>query len=114
VNGKSYIWGHECRIAGGHEWDIWDNQRAKWHATGVPCHPNNNAWNHLVLEAKRTSDDHLLFQSITLNGYTANLNYYESPTPTKWQGITLNYQMDGNVSQQDYSVYLDRLNFSYW
>ena len=114
VNGKSYIWGHECRIAGGHEWDIWDNQGTKWHATGVPCHPNNNAWNHLVLKAKRTSDDHLLFQSITLNGYTANLNYYESPTPTNWHGITLNYQMDGNVSQQDYSFYLDRLNFSYW
>jgi hypothetical protein len=56
----------------------------------------------------------LLFQSITLNGYTANLNYYESPTPTNWHGITLNYQMDGNVSQQDYSVYLDKLNFSYW
>ncbi len=25
VGGRSYIWGHECRIAGGNEWDIWDN-----------------------------------------------------------------------------------------
>ena len=23
-----FIWGHECRIAGGNEWDIWDNQSA--------------------------------------------------------------------------------------
>jgi hypothetical protein len=114
VNGKSYIWGHECRIAGGNEWDIWDNQGAKWHPIGVPCHPNINAWNHLTLQAQRTSDGHLLFQSITLNGKTATLNYYESPTSTSWNGITINYQMDGDSSQQGYSVYLDNLNFSYW
>lgn len=29
VGGQSFIWGHECRIAGGHEWDTWDNQRGK-------------------------------------------------------------------------------------
>ena len=23
VNGKSFIWGHECRIAGGNQWDVW-------------------------------------------------------------------------------------------
>lgn len=114
VKGKSFIWGHECRIAGGHQWDIWDNQGAKWHATGISCQPNNNAWNHLTLKAQRTSDDHLLFESITLNGNTAALNYYESPTSTSWNGITINYQMDGNSSQQGYSVYLDKLNFSYW
>jgi hypothetical protein len=114
VNGKSYIWGHECRIAGGYEWDIWDNQGAKWHPTGVPCHPNNNAWNQVTLKAQRTSDGHLLFQSITLNGNTATLNHYDSPTSTNWNGITINYQMDGNSSQQGYSVYLDKLNFSYW
>ena len=114
VDGKSYIWGHECRIAGGHEWDIWDNQGQKWHATGVACNPNNKAWNHLVIEAQRTSDGHVLFQSITLNGNKATLNYSESPTSTNWYGITINYQMDGNASQQGYSVWLDNLNFNYW
>jgi hypothetical protein len=114
VDGKSYIWGHECRIAGGHEWDIWDNQAQKWHPTGVACNPNNKAWNHLVLEAQRTSDGHVLFQSITLNGNKATLNYLESPTSTNWYGITINYQMDGNAGQQGYSVWLDNLNFNYW
>ncbi|HET7207776.1 MAG TPA: hypothetical protein VFI95_14460 [Terriglobales bacterium] len=114
VNGQSFIWGHECRIAGGNEWDIWDNQGQKWHPTGVSCKPVNNAWNHLTIAAQRTSDGHLLFQTITLNGQTATLNYYESPTSTSWQGITINYQMDGNGTQQPYTVYLDNLNFSYW
>jgi hypothetical protein len=114
VNGQSFIWGHECRIAGGHEWDIWDNQGQKWHPTSVACNPINNSWNHLVIQAQRTSDNHLLFQSITLNGQTATLNYYETPTATNWYGITINYQQDGNYKQQAYSIWVDRLTFTYW
>ena len=114
VNGQSFIWGHECRIAGGNEWDIWDNPGQKWHPTGIPCNPVSNAWNHLVIQAQRTSDNHLLFQSISLNGQVATLNYSESPTPTTWYGITLIYQQDGNYKQQPYSVWLDKLTFTYW
>jgi hypothetical protein len=114
VGGNSYIWGHECRIAGGNEWDIWDNPGQTWHPTGIPCNPVPNAWNHLVLQAQRTSDNHLLFQSITLNGVTSVLNYYEDHTPTTWYGVTINYQQDGNYAQSPYSIWLDNLNFSYW
>jgi hypothetical protein len=114
VNGQSFIWGHECRILGGHEWDIWDNQAQKWHPTGIPCNPVNNAWNHLVIQVKRTSANHLLFQSITLNGHTTTLNYDEAPTATKWYGITINYQQDGDYKQTPYSIWLDNLTFTYW
>jgi hypothetical protein len=113
VGGYSYIWGHECRIAGGNQWDIWDNPGQKWHATGIPCHPLNNAWNHLIIQVQRTSDNHLLFKSITLNGVTSTLNYYESPTPSSWYGVTINYQQDGNYAQTPYSIWLDKLNFTY-
>lgn len=114
VGGYSYIWGHECRIAGGNEWDIWDDPGQTWHSTGVPCNPLANAWNHLTIMAQRTSDNHLLFQSITLNGVTSVLNYYESPTTTTWYGVTVNYQQDGNYEQTPYSVWLDNLSFAYW
>jgi hypothetical protein len=113
VNGKSYIWGHECRIAGGNEWDIWDNPGQTWHPTGIACNPLPNAWNHLVLQVQRTSSNQLLFQSITLNGVTSVLNYYENPTATTWYGVTINYQQDGNYNQTPYSVWLDNLNFTY-
>ena len=113
VNGYSYIWGHECRIAGGNEWDIWDNPGQKWHPTGIPCKPLQNAWNHLVIQVQRTSDNHLLFQSITLNGVTSVLNYYETPTTTTWYGVSINYQQDGNYAQTPYSIWLDKLNFTY-
>ena len=112
--GKGFIWGHECRIAGGHEWDTYDNVHKKWVPTGVPCWPKNNAWNHLVIKAKRTWKNQLLFQSITLNGVTHTLNITRAPGTTSWNGITINYQQDGNSSMKAYAVYLDRVNFTIW
>jgi len=112
TGGLSFIWGHECRIAGGHEWDVYDNTHHKWVPTGVPCSPLSGAWNHLVINVQRTSSNQLLYRSITLNGNTATINHYESPNTTSWNGITINYQLDGNRYGTPYTVYLDKLNFA--
>lgn len=114
-NGLGFTFGHECRIAGGHEWDVWDNANYKWVATGIPCNPNLNAWNHLVITVSRTSDNQLLYRSISLNGQTSTLNWYFPPfnAPGDWWGITINYQQDGNNQQSAYTVYVDKLNFTY-
>lgn len=113
-NGMGFIWGHECRIAGGNQWDIWDNVNAHWVPTGVPCYPKNNAWNHLTLQVQRTSDNRLLYQTITLNGVTNTLNtYYDHGAAPGWYGVTVNYQIDGNAQQSPYTVYLDQLTYSY-
>ena len=112
VNGKSYIWGHECRIDGGHQWDTWSNPGQHWVASGIPCNPVSNSWNHLTINVQRTSDGHLLFHTITLNGNTATLNRYDTPTPTNWYGITVNYQIDSDYNKTPYSVYLDKFTFT--
>jgi len=112
TGGHSFIWGHECRIAGGHEWDVYDNVHKKWVPTGVPCNPTSGAWNHLIISVQRTSANQLLYKSITLNGNVATLNHYESPGATSWNGVTVNYQLDGNVNGTPYTVYLDKLNFT--
>jgi hypothetical protein len=111
-NGKSFIWGHECRVAGGHEWDTWDNPGQHWVPSGFACNPVNG-WNHLVIQVERTSDDQLLFQTITLNDQQNNVNRYDSPTGTNWYGITINYQIDGDYKQDPYTIYIDELNFTY-
>lgn len=109
-----FIWGHECRIAGGHEWDIWDNVTAHWIPTGVACNPIDNSWNHLTIQVQRTSNNQLLYQSVTLNGVTNTLNqYYDPGAAVNWYGVTINYQMDGNNEQSPYTVYLDNLSFTY-
>ncbi|MCU1300823.1 MAG: hypothetical protein JWQ87_1107 [Candidatus Sulfotelmatobacter sp.] len=113
-NGMGFIWGHECRMAGGNQWDIWDNINQHWVPTGISCYPNANAWNHLVLQVQRTSNNELLYQSITLNGVVHTLNqYYNHGSAPGWWGITVNYQEDGNVSQSPFTVYLDEFNFTY-
>lgn len=114
VNNQGFIWGHECRVAGGNEWDIWDNVNAKWVPTGIACNPVSNSWNHLTIQVQRTSNNQLYYQSITLNGKTNNVNQYYNPgSAVGWYGVTINYQEDGNSSQSPYSVYLDQLTFTY-
>jgi hypothetical protein len=110
-----FIWGHECRIAGGNEWDVWDNLNKHWVPTGISCNPTANSWNHLVIQVQRTSSNQLLYQSITLNGVTHTLNQYynHGSAPSGWWGITINFQMDGNNKQTAYTAYLDQLTFSY-
>jgi hypothetical protein len=115
-DGLGLIWGNQCDIGGGRVWDIWDNLNQKWVSTGAGCNPVNNGWNHVTIQVQRESDNWLLFQSITLNGVTSNINqYYEAGSvPNNWWGITVNYQMDGNYQQSSNTTYLDNFTFTYW
>ncbi len=114
LGNMGFIFGHECRLAGGNEWDVWDDQNSAWKPTGIPCYPNNNSWNHLTIKVQRTSNNDLVYQSITLNGVTNNLNWtFGHGSAPNWYGLTINYQMDGNYRQDSYNAYLDNLTFSY-
>jgi hypothetical protein len=114
-NSMGFTWGHQCRIAGGHEFDIWDNVNSKWISTGVPCNPVDNSWNHLTLQVQRTWDNKLQYHSITLNGVTRVLDwYFPAFWVNNWYGVTANYQMDGNYKQAPYSVVVDKFSLMYW
>jgi hypothetical protein len=115
-NSVGMTWGTECRIEGGNEWDIWDNVNAKWVPTGVPCNPLSNGWNHVTLNVQRGPNNTVVYQSITLNGFTANLNKSYAPftVPPSWYGITVNFQMDGDRGQKAFTSYLDNFSFMYW
>jgi hypothetical protein len=115
IPGGGFIWGHECRIKGGHEWDIWDNVNEHWIKTGVPCNPVSGKWNHLVLTVQRTSGNQVLFKSIALNGNVANINHLENnKAKPGWYGVTINYQIDGDNNQTPYAIFLDNFNFTYY
>jgi len=113
MNSTGMFWGTQCNHLGDGDWDYLNNATQKWVSTGVACNLVKG-WNHLTLQVQRESGNSLLYQSITLNGVTSVLNYYEDPTPTTWYGVTINYQQDGNYEQSPYSIWLDNLNFSYW
>jgi hypothetical protein len=115
VDGRSYIFGSQCSYRAGDTWDIWDNVHSKWVSTGVSCGAlQSNTWNHVVLEFERTSDDQLHYIAMTLNGTRHYLNWYYPSTATTWSGVTVNYQMDGNFQQANYSTWVDKMILNYW
>jgi hypothetical protein len=74
--------------------------------------PGERRVEHFVISVQRTLSNQLLYKTISLNGNIATLNNYESPNTTSWNGITINYQLDGNSDGTSYTVYLDKLNFT--
>lgn len=108
-------WGTQCNHLGDGDWDIWNNVEAHWISTGRPC-TMHNGWNHIVLQVQRQSGNVLLYQTITMNGTTYNINTTEKPfgVPSQWYGMTVNFQMDGDYKMHSNSAYLDNFNVTYW
>ena len=67
-----------------------------------------------MVEVERTSNNYLHYISLTMNGNKHYLNWYNSSTATSWKGVTVNYQLDGNYRQQNYSTWVDKMSLSYW
>jgi hypothetical protein len=70
----------------------------------------------VTIQAQRESNNILLYESITVNGVTSEINRIYAPfsIPASWWGVTVNYQMDGNYSQSANTTYLDNLSLTYW
>jgi major membrane immunogen (membrane-anchored lipoprotein) len=114
-NNNGFMFGTQCQIVNGSVWGIWDNVNAKWVSTNAPCKPLSNSWNHLTIVVQRTSSEKLLYKTITLNGVTTTLNAtYDHYSTPGWWGVVVNFQLDGNYKQSAYTVYLDKLNFTYY
>jgi hypothetical protein len=109
-----YLFGVQCQIVNGQVWGLWNPSKNHWEPTNIPCKPVSNTWNHLTVKFERTSSNELLYQTVTLNEATSNINitYPRYYTPG-WYGLVVNFQLDGNYKQQSYSVYVDDLSITY-
>jgi hypothetical protein len=114
MNSVGMTWAHQCNHLGDGDWDI--AVMSGWISTGVPCDLVDKSWNHVTIQAQLESDGSLLFQSITLNGTTAQINrtYQPYTVPASWYGVTVSYQMDGNFEQAPTTTYIDNLSLTYW
>jgi hypothetical protein len=115
MNGVGMFWGTQCAHLGDGQWDVLNNVTQKWTGSGVPC-KFVNGWNHLTLQFQREANNTLLYQSITVNGTTSNINMSFAPfsVSSSWYGITVNYQMDGNSKQESNTTYIKNLDLTYW
>ena len=115
VNHHALVLGTQCNVRAGHHWDIWDNPNKRWVSSGAYCPtPTAYKWHHVIVEVERVSGDKLRYVSITLDGSKHYLNRYYGPRSTSWTGVTLNFQIDGNSHQDDYSVWVNKLTFKYY
>ena len=115
IGGKQYIFGHQCSPKWSKTWDTWNQVTGHWESTGIAC-PVFQAykWNHVQIEVERTSSSQLHYVAITYNGVKNYVNRYRYPTGSSWNGFSIDFQMDGDSAQDDYSAWLDKLNVNYW
>ncbi len=115
IGGKQYIFAHQCSPRWSGTWDTWNQVTGHWESTGIAC-PVFQAykWNHVQIEVERTSGSQLHYVAITYNGVKSYVNRYRNPTGTSWNGFSIDFQMDGDYAQHDYSTWLDKVNVNYW
>jgi len=116
MDGQGMEWGTECNHLDHKVWDIWDNVNVTWVPTNIPCSLNDKGWNHVSFDVSRGANNSLIYNSITVNGVTSQINQTFPPmvVPSSWFGMTVNYQMDGNYNQTKNTTYLDNLEITYW
>lgn len=112
---KKWIFGTQCDYKDHKDWDVWDTANHVWVKTGIPCSPPQAyTWNHLILEFQRTSTGMAKFVAVTLNGKKSYINRSYWPQASSVQELNVAFQMDGNNTQTDYSVWLDKIQLSAW
>jgi hypothetical protein len=112
--GKRFIFGTECDFKHYKVWKVYDPYNRKWRTTSIPCPvPKAYAWHRVTLEFRR-ADGKAKFVAVTINGNKHYFNRAYSPHSTSAREVNVAFQMDGNGSQTDYSVWLDKVTLKYW
>jgi hypothetical protein len=122
--GKGYTYGFTCSVKSGGVWKISapDDSTSSmsemhWESTGISCPaPKAYAWNHVSFEGQRTSDNKVKMISITINGSKHYLNktMYARRCSSSWGGVTSHIQLNGDVKQDDYSLWADKWFVKLW
>lgn len=111
-----YVMGTECSLRTSQQWSVWDGASKHWMPTGVPCtYIEPYKWHHLVEEFERTTDGKVRYISITLDGTKNYINKIWSPQYIgSGNDINVAIQLDGNNVMTDYSLWADKITFTYW
>lgn len=123
-NLRGYTFGFTCSVKSGGVWKISvpnsstsTMSQMYWQSTGIACPaPQAYTWNHVSFEGQRTSDNKVLYVSITINGVKHYLNktVYSRSCPSGWGGVTTHIQLNGDSNQDDYSVWANKWAVTLW
>lgn len=109
-----YNFAAQCDLANQRAWLVW-NPATGWISSGVPCvPPAAESWNHLTWEFERDGSGHSIFKAVTLNGTRSEINISVPDARDSTSGIDVSFQADATRTATPYSVWLDKINLSYW
>jgi len=113
-NVHKFIFGTQCNIKNGAQWDVWGNASGNWLPTGIPCTaPAGFTWHHLTWQFQRTATQ-VIYVSLTYDGVTHYVNRTYPARPNNVSEINVAFQMDGDVNQTAFSTWLDKVSLTYW
>lgn len=113
-NVYKFIFGTQCNIKDGAQWDVWGNASGNWLHTGIPCTaPAAYTWHHLTWQFQRTATQ-VIYVSLTYDGVTHYVNRTYPARPHNVSEINVAFQMDGNNTQTAFSAWLDKVSLTYW
>jgi hypothetical protein len=109
-----FIFGTQCNIKDGAQWDVWGNAAGNWIHTGIPCiAPAAYTWHHLTWQLQRTATQ-VIYVSLTYDGVTHYVNRTYPARTHNVSEINVAFQMDGDSKQTAYSAWLDKVSLTYW
>lgn len=115
--GTRWVFGTECNLDGNGRWDVWDASppNGHWAPSQLGC-PRlaPNTWAHFVWHFERVADQ-VHYVKLTVNGTDYTVDMYQA-TQQNWNSnqLTVAVQLDGNSTQQPYSVFIDNVTLTYW
>ncbi len=115
--GTRWVFGTECNLDGNGRWDVWDASppNGHWVPSNLGC-PRlaPNTWAHFVWHFERVADK-VHYVKLTVNGTDYSVDMYQQ-SQANWPQNQLNVavQLDGDATQQPYSVFVDKLTLTYW
>ena len=115
ANGSRYNFATQFDLAAGGLWRVWDPIGNGWVSSSVSSPPPAaNTWNHLIWEFERDSAGHTIFTAVTLNGKRSLVNLSMGHTGDSSSGVDVAFQADANLTPVLYSVWLDKINLTFW
>ena len=115
AGGSHYDFSTQCDLVGTRTWRVWDPIKGAWAGSSAPCvPPAANTWNHLVWEFQRDSLGNVIFSAVSINGNRSAVNMTMPHTADSQSGVDVAFQIDANQTATPVSVWLDKVNLTYW
>ena len=115
AGGNRYSFSTQLDVAGQNTWRVWDPVGLRWVPSAVhSAQLVANTWNHLVWEFERDAGGNVVFTAVTLNGTRGLVNLSMPHTPDSTSGVDVAFQANANLAATPYSVWLDKVNLTFW